>query len=84
METIHMPWLASTLTVVHSTDPSLVGRSGVVVGESRNMLTIQNDYGKQQIAKNVIQFTIDGGQPIDGAQVCQRPEDRIQRKYRRG
>jgi RNase P/RNase MRP subunit p29 len=47
------------------------------------MLTIQNDAGQQRLAKNVIQFTIDGGEPIDGLQVCQRPEDRVQRKYRR-
>jgi RNase P/RNase MRP subunit p29 len=83
METMHMSWLARTLTVVGSPDPSLLGRSGVVVEESRNMLTIQNNAGQQRLAKNVIQFTIDGGEPIDGAQVCQRPEDRVQRKYRR-
>ena len=83
METMHMSWLARSLTVVGSSDPTLVGRSGTVVEESRNMLTIQTDSGQQQLAKNVIQFTIDGSEPIDGSMVCQRPEDRVQRKYRR-
>lgn len=83
METMHLSWLARTLAVVSSPDPTLVGQSGLVVEESRNMLTIQNESGQQQLAKNVIQFTIDGGDTIDGKQVCQRPEDRVQRKYRR-
>ena len=83
METMHLTWLARTLTVVSSPDPTLVGKSGLVVEESRNMLTIQNEVGQHQLAKNVIQFTIDGGDTLDGTQVCQRPEDRVQRKYRR-
>jgi RNase P/RNase MRP subunit p29 len=36
------------------------------------------------LAKNVIKFTIDQDEDIiDGKMVSQRPEDRINRKYRR-
>jgi len=31
----------------------------------------------------VITFTIDSGDSIDGSTVTQRPEDRINRRYRR-
>ena len=40
MEHWHTSWLSRSLTVVSSNDPSLVGRSGTVVNESRNMITI--------------------------------------------
>ena len=42
-------------------------------------------YGETKtLAKNVIEFTLDNeGDLIQGAMVCQRPEDRIHRNYRR-
>ncbi|MBT4059162.1 MAG: ribonuclease P protein subunit [Euryarchaeota archaeon] len=83
MEHWHTSWLARTLKVVSSTDSTLVGRSGVVVNESRNTLTIEGENGLSTLAKNTIQFTIDGSEPVVGSMVCQRPEDRVQRKYRR-
>jgi len=83
MEHWHTSWLSRTLEVVSSTDPSLVGRSGVVVSESRNTVTVEEHDGMSIFAKNTIQFTIDNSEPVVGSMVCQRPEDRIQRKYRR-
>jgi RNase P/RNase MRP subunit p29 len=82
MEHWHTSWLARTLEVVSSTDPGLVGRTGVVVSESRNTLTIEELSGTSIFAKDTIQFTIDGSEPVVGSMVCQRPEDRVQRKYR--
>jgi RNase P/RNase MRP subunit p29 len=44
------------------------------------------DVGGQtkNLAKNVIKFTLDDeDDQIEGAMVCQRPEDRIHRNYRR-
>ncbi|HJM19287.1 MAG TPA: ribonuclease P protein subunit [Candidatus Thalassarchaeaceae archaeon] len=83
MEHWHTSWLSRRLTVVSSTDPTLVGRTGVVVDESRNMITISDEEGSSLLAKNTIDFTIDDSDTVVGNMVCQRPEDRVQKNYRR-
>ncbi len=79
----HTQWLSHTIEVVSSTDPTLVGRHGVVVGESQRTITIQSESGVAILAKNVIDFTIDGSEPVVGRMVCQRTEDRVHKNYRR-
>ena len=56
----------------------------MVVGETpRRTIAIDVDEIKT-LAKNVIEFTLDNeSELIQGAMVCQRPEDRIHRNYRR-
>lgn len=83
MEQWHTSWLSRTLEVVSSSDHTLVGQSGKVIEESRNMVTITSENGSMKMAKNTIQFTIDGSEPVVGKMVCQRPEDRVQKNYRR-
>ena len=80
---IHMPWLARSITVLKSSDPTLVGLSGTILNETRRTIHVQTGEGEVQLAKNVITFTIDSGDAIDGSTVTQRPEDRINRRYRR-
>ena len=81
---INLPFLARTLTVQSSTDSQLTGLSGLVVGESRQMINLEVDGITRSVAKNTIKFTLDSNDEIiQGAMVCQRPEDRIHRNYRR-
>ena len=83
-EIIHMPFLARNLTVKGSPDTQLLGVSGMVVGETRRTIAIDVDGKIKTLAKNVNEFTLDDeSELIQGAMVCQRPEDRIHRKYRR-
>ena len=83
-ESIHMPFLARNLTVNGSPDAQLLGLSGMVVGETRRTIAIDVDGKIKTLAKNVIEFTLDDeSELIQGAMVCQRPEDRIHRNYRR-
>ena len=83
-DSIHMPFLARNLTVKASPDAQLVGLSGMVVGETRRTIAIDVNGETKTLAKNVIEFTLDNeGDLILGAMVCQRPEDRIHRNYRR-
>jgi RNase P/RNase MRP subunit p29 len=79
---IHMPWLARRLTVIESTDPTLIGVSGTVQDETSRTIRVMTENGPLTLAKDVIRFTI-GDEEIDGAIVTQRPEDRINRRYRR-
>ena len=80
---MHMPWLSRTITVVGSPDPSLVGLRGTVLDETRRTIRVLTENGRVRLAKDVITFTIDSGRVIDGSAVTQRPEDRINRRYRR-
>tara|TARA_B100000029_G_scaffold622_1_gene806 strand:+ start:70 stop:330 length:261 start_codon:yes stop_codon:yes gene_type:complete len=83
-DSIHMPFLSRNLTVKASSDAVLVGMSGIVVGETRRTIALDVSGETKTLAKNVIEFTLDQeDELIQGAMVCQRPEDRIHRKYRR-
>ena len=84
MEEWHMPWLARRLAVVDSTDSGLIGLSGMVLEETRRTLLVDTGEKQVKLAKHVIQFTIDDSDRIDGSKVCQRPEDRIHRRYQNG
>jgi RNase P/RNase MRP subunit p29 len=79
---MHMPWLSRTITVVDSPDPSLIGLNGTVLDETRRTIRVLTKNGRVRLAKDVITFTIDSGRVIDGTAVTQRPEDRINRRYR--
>ncbi len=83
MSLIHMPWLSRNITVVDSLDPTLVGLSGTVIEETRRTIRVLTDSGRVRLAKNVISFRIDSGELIEGSSVIQRPENRINRRYRR-
>ena len=55
-----------------------------MVGETRRTIALDVSGETKTLAKNVIEFTLDHeDELIQGAMVCQRPEDRIHRKYRR-
>lgn len=84
MSIYHLPWLARDIKVVESRDPTLVGVTGLVVEETRRTLRVRTLSGEITLPKDVITFTIDSGSVvIDGSAVTQRPEDRINRRYRR-
>jgi RNase P/RNase MRP subunit p29 len=79
-----MPFLARTLTVQASPVADLIGMKGTVVGETRRIIALDVGGETKALAKNVIEFTLDEeDELIQGAMVCQRPEDRIHRNYRR-
>ncbi|MCS5534702.1 MAG: ribonuclease P protein subunit [Candidatus Poseidoniales archaeon] len=83
-DSIHMPFLARNLTVQASPDSALIGLSGTVVGETLRTIAVDVEGQTKTLAKNVIDFTLDNEEEIiQGAMVCQRPEDRIHRNYRR-
>lgn len=84
MSILNAPWLSRQIEVIESSDPTLVGVSGMVVEETRRTLRVRTMSGEVTLAKDVITFTIDPEQlAIDGSTVKQRPADRINRRYRR-
>jgi len=81
---INMPWISRTLNITNSSDSTLKGVSGLVLNETKKTILIESKGKDLLLAKNVIHFTLDDNDDeIDGKLVSQRPEDRINKKYRR-
>ena len=77
------PWIRRKLTVVESTDSSLIGRSGCVVNETlRTVTVLEGDDRKVIFGKSSIKFHLDEeDEIIDGKKVQIRPEDRINKRF---
>ena len=83
-DSIHMPFLSRNIHITESTDPTLIGISGQVIDETRRTIVVQTSNGMKVLANDVINFTLDlEDKVIEGFTVTQRPEDRINRKYKR-
>ena len=78
----NLPWLSRNLEVTNSSDPTLVGISGMVMDETRRTILVNTGNREVTLAKDTIRFTIDD-EEIDGTLVGQRPEQRIGKAYRR-
>ena len=83
MTEMNTTWLGQLLTVVNSTDPTLVGRSGNVIDETQKTVTIIENGQERLLGKASIEFTLnDGTTVLTGASLRQRPEDRMSRNYK--
>lgn len=78
---INLPWISHNLTVINSDDPTLIGVTGTVLDETKKTILVRTESGDVTLAKDVITFTIDSGDAINGSRVIQRAEDRIGRRY---
>ena len=68
------------VTIASSSDPTLRGRKGRIVDESRDMFVIESDGKKIKVAKDVITLAFDDyGVMLDGRKIRYRPEDRIKK-----
>ncbi len=84
MDMYNESWIGRSMTVTSSTDPTLVGRQGIVVDETRNTVALLEGDHQLVLNKASITFTVDDSDVvIQGAMVGQRPEDRIHRRYRK-
>ena len=83
MTEMNTTWIGQLLTVVDSTDPTLIGRSGNVIDETQKTLTILENGLERVLGKAAIQFTLNDGKTVlSGSFLRQRPEDRMSRKYK--
>ena len=84
MDIYNQSWIGRSMTIAASTDPTLTGRQGIVVDETRNTLALLEGDQRLVLNKASITFTVDDSDVvIQGAMVGQRPEDRIHRTYRK-
>jgi ribonuclease P protein subunit POP4 len=73
--------------IVESSDPTLVCRSGVILGESKEMIRLDTKSGEITLPKSVCVFdiTLPNGAivRIDGTVLRGRPEDRMKKRLNR-
>ena len=70
--------------VMGSSDPTLLGTSGKIVDETRNMLVIEDDEKSRKISKSNSTFLItlpDGEKvTVEGRKLVGRPDERVRRR----
>ncbi|HEC94784.1 MAG TPA: ribonuclease P protein subunit [Thermoplasmatales archaeon] len=74
--------IGQKVTVVASTDPQWVNKSGVIVDETKNTFTLEIKGEEKVIAKEIATFAFvkDGKKyEIEGSRLRYRPEDRIKK-----
>jgi len=70
-----------------STNFSAIGGNGRVVDETREMLTVDTEFGEKHFTKKEcsFEFTLPSGEKVivDGHVLVGRPEDRIKKKQKK-
>jgi ribonuclease P protein subunit POP4 len=84
---IRHEFIGTRALVAQSLHEDYVGLNGMVIGETRNTLTLLNEGQAKSIIKNfsVFNFTFNDGTvvDIDGKLLVGRPEDRLKKNIRR-
>lgn len=84
---IHNELFGLYVSVEKSTSNSVLGLSGKIIDESRNMLMIETTNGVKKLPKSssTFKFALPSGEnvTVDGRLLVSRPEDRIKKRLRR-
>ena len=70
-----------TVEIIESTNKQIIGQSGIVKNETRNMFLLKTKFGLKQIPKdcNVWKFFVNNDQVvINGSLLIKRPQDRLE------
>ena len=70
-----------TCTIVDSTNKELVGITGKIINENKNMLTLNTKFGEKLIPKNICEFKITKNNEIltiSGSLLSKRPHERLE------
>lgn len=72
--------IGKTIRIVVSENKTLIGKEGVVVDETKHMLSVETSHGRKQIPKNTVRFCVldkNKEKIIDGKKITKRMYDRI-------
>lgn len=73
-------WIGLEVEIVDSTDPTLRGRKGKVIDETKNTLIIDTGRKTIRVPKNIVTLKFllpDGEVVVEGKRIVMRPEERI-------
>jgi len=80
---LNQSWIGRDMVVTSSPDAALIGRSGLIIDETRETIIILENDREIVLGKNSIEFNIGGSNAtVVGTLLRQRSEDRIYRNHR--
>ena len=80
---LNQSWIGRDMVITSSPDAALIGRSGLIIDETRETIIILENDREVVLGKNSIEFNIGGSNAtVVGTLLRQRSEDRIYRNHR--
>ncbi len=70
--------IGKKIKIIESNNKSLVGMKGIVVNESKNILSVEVDGEVKKIVKDLCVFDIEG-RKVSGKEIAKRPEERLKK-----
>ena len=71
-------FIGENVTISHHSDPSLCGVSGMIVDETREIVTLSSSDGIKRVSKTSAMFKFETGR-LNGDLLKHRPQDRIRK-----
>ncbi|MHA1754781.1 MAG: ribonuclease P protein component 1 [Candidatus Odinarchaeia archaeon] len=78
--------IGKKIKIINSSDPSLIGLTGIIKDETRNMLMINVENRMVKIPKKIVQLKIEiNGEKmeVNGIRILGRPDERLKKIIRR-
>ncbi|MEC7710836.1 MAG: ribonuclease P protein subunit [Thermoproteota archaeon] len=71
--------IGQNISITSSKNKEIVGISGKIIMETKNMITIDTQNGKKNIPKDICQFSNNQGPlEIDSTKLSKRPHERLE------
>ena len=75
-------FIGCAVAIKNCTDPTWIGKKGIIVGETQHLFLIEINNMIKQIEKNIATFQVTLPEKtirINGSKIVYRPEDRIKK-----
>ncbi|MEK6886539.1 MAG: ribonuclease P protein subunit [Nanoarchaeota archaeon] len=70
--------IGKKIKIIESNNKSIVGKTGIIVDETMNMLSIEMNGKEIKVIKDQCVFEIDG-EKVMGKEIAKKPEERIKK-----
>jgi RNase P/RNase MRP subunit p29 len=74
-------FIGCMVTIEYCTDPTWIGKQGIIVDETQHLFLIDMDHTIKRIEKKTATFKVSSNKTIrlNGSKISYRPEDRIKK-----
>ena len=79
---IREEFIGLKVNIHHCNDPTWIGKSGIIINETKNMFEIRIDNKNKKIGKKNSKFVFEDNENkiiLNGSKIAYRPEDRIKK-----
>jgi len=70
--------IGQEISIINSKNEEIVGITGKVIMETKNMITMNTKNGKRHIPKDICQFSNNQGLKTDSTKLSKRPHERME------